>query len=145
MVDKYEYPSRVATDKQGTSKSGRFVQTVITSGQWTLTRQGRIWRPPTDVYETDSSIVIKVEVAGMAEDDFSITFADQSLVITGVRRDPAAKLGYHQMEILYGEFRTDVHLTVPITTDNIKAEYEAGFLVVTLPKTQPQRVTINGE
>ena len=128
----------------GNPETGRLlaIMSSISSAQWTVPGQGQIWRPPTDVYETDDSVVVKVEVAGMAEDDFSITFAERTLIVAGVRRDPAAKLGYHQMEIPYGEFRTDVYVPVPIDTDGISASYKDGFLLVTLPKTKPHRVVI---
>jgi HSP20 family protein len=70
-----------------------------------LSHHGKKWCPPTDVYETHESIAVKVEVAGMAEDDFAITYSDRTLIVAGIRRDPTAKLGYHQMEISYGEFQ----------------------------------------
>ena len=139
-----KYQNRAHKPKYRHSETGRFLTTVADS-RWILPHHGRIWRPPTDVYETDENIVVKVEVAGMAEDDFAITFADRNLIITGVRRDPSAKLGYHQMEILYGEFRTDVYVSKAIDIDRIEASYENGFLLVTLPKEGSHRVTISRE
>lgn len=140
MVGKYRHQA----DKEGhrSSESSRFL-TSVTSSQWTLTRHGQAWRPPTDVYETDDSIVVKVEVAGMTEDDFEITFADRNLVITGLRHDPSAKLGYHQMEIPYGEFRTDVYIPEAIDVDSVEASYKDGFLLVTFPKANAHRVAID--
>ncbi len=127
------------------SEPGHFIY-VISSGHWTPIRQGQLWRPPTDVYETRESIVVKVEVAGMVEDDFSITFAERTLVIAGVRHDPSAKLGYHQMEIAYGEFRTEVYIpeTMTIDPDLIEASYKDGFLVVVLPKPEFHHPSIGG-
>ena len=29
-----------------------------------------VWRPPTDVYETDDSVVVVVEIAGLGEGDY---------------------------------------------------------------------------
>jgi len=89
--------------------------------------------------------VVKVEVAGMAEDDFAITFSDRALIITGMRRDPAAKLGYHQMEIPYGEFRTDVYVSEAVDVDGVEASYVDGFLLVTLPKEGIHRIVIEDE
>lgn len=126
------------------SKTGLFL-TNVTDSRWILPHHGQIWRPPTDVYETSDSIVVKVEVAGMAEDDFAITFSERKLIITGIRRDPTAKLGYHQMEIPYGEFRTDVYLPEEIDIDGIEAFYESGFLSVTLPKPGIHRIAIDQE
>lgn len=142
MVNKHR--GRAGNPRRGFSEAGRFL-TVMLNGQWTLPHEGQIWRPPTDVYETDDSIIVKVEVAGMAEDDFAITLADRTLIIAGVRRDPSAKLGYHQMEIPYGEFRTDVYVSEAIDVDGIEATYESGFLLVALPKATTRRVTISHE
>jgi HSP20 family molecular chaperone IbpA len=112
--------------------------------RWSSTRQQKAWRPPTDVYETDDCVVVKVEIAGMAEEDFAVSLDGRRLVISGVRRDPAAKLGYQQMEILYGHFETDVHLSRAIEEDKIEATYRNGFLGVRLPKAKPRQVPVLG-
>lgn len=110
--------------------------------RWVSTRQHKIWRPPTDVYETDDCIVVKVEIAGMEGEDFSISLDSNRLVIGGTRRDPSAKLGYQQMEILYGQFETDVYLARAIDEDRIEATYQNGFLSVFLPKAKPRQVPV---
>jgi HSP20 family protein len=110
--------------------------------RWLSARQHKIWRPPTDVYETDDCIVVKVEIAGMEEGDFDIALDARKLVISGVRHDPAAKLSYQQMEILYGHFETHVHLPRAIDADRIEATYRNGFLHVRLPKAKPHKVPV---
>jgi HSP20 family protein len=142
-----KYRDRTGNPARRSSKTGRLltIMSSISSSQLILSQHGRVWCPPTDVYETSDCLVVKVEVAGMAEDDFALTFADRTLVIAGTRRDPAAKLGYHQMEILYGEFRTDVYVPEIVDVDGIEASYQDGFLLVTLPKSQPHRVTATSE
>jgi HSP20 family protein len=113
------------------------------SGQrWISARQHKTWRPPTDVYETDDCVVVKVEISGMAEEDFAVSLDGRRLLISGVRRDPAAKLGYQQMEILYGRFETDVHLSRAIEEDKIEATYRNGFLSVRLPKAKARQVPV---
>jgi HSP20 family protein len=112
--------------------------------RWVSARQHKTWRPPTDVYETDDCLVVKVEIAGMAEDDFAVSLDGRRLIISGVRRDPAAKLGYQQMEILYGHFETDVHLSRAVDEERIEATYRNGFLGVRLPKAQPHQVPVVG-
>jgi len=110
--------------------------------RWVSTRQRKNWRPPTDVYETDDYVVVKVEIAGMEGEDFSISLDSKRLVVSGVRQDPAAKLGYQQMEILYGHFQTDVYLTRAVDEERIEATYENGFLIVYLPKAKPRNVPV---
>jgi len=131
MGGQYQRPSSVL---RRIAATGYVSHTITLGQQWTLTYQGHVWRPPTDVYETDNNVVVKLEAAGMAEDDFNIIFDNGVLAISGVRRDSATKVGYHQMEIPYGEFYTEVHVPVPINVDNIEATYQNGFLFVTLPK-----------
>lgn len=114
-----------------------------TPGQrWVSTRQHQTWCPPTDVYETDDCVIVKVEIAGMEERDFSISLEAKELTIGGIRRDPAAKLAYQQMEILYGQFETTVHLPRAIDEEGIEATYENGFLSVRLPKAKPRQVPV---
>lgn len=142
MLSKHRY--RTASQERRSSRTERFVTIMssISGRQWVLSQHGRVWQPPTDVYDTDDSIVVKVEVAGMAEDDFRISFNEHTLVVAGIRHDPEAKLGYHQMEILYGEFRTDVYIPEAIEIDDIEASYKDGFLLVILPKARSRRVDI---
>lgn len=114
----------------------------VASQRWVAARQHKAWRPPTDVYETDDCVVVKVEIAGMDDADLRISLDGKQLIISGMRRDPASKLGYQQMEILYGHFETDVHLARAIEEDKIEATYQNGFLVVRLPKVKPRTVPV---
>jgi HSP20 family protein len=124
------------------SETGHFLASLPNS-QWMLTRHGQVWRPPTDVYETDDGIIVKVEVAGMSDNDFSILFTEHDLIIAGVRQDTSTKRGYHQMEIPYGEFRTEVYVPETIDAENIQARYKDGFLLVTLPRRKAHHVKIH--
>lgn len=105
-------------------------------------RPQRKWRPTTDVYETEDCVVVKVEVAGMSEQDFSVSLANRRLSISGVRRDSECKLSYQQLEIPYGHFQTEVFLPHNVERDEIRATYDNGFLTVTLPKVKTHHVQI---
>jgi HSP20 family protein len=103
----------------------------------------RTWRPPTDVYETDDAVVVKIEIAGMNPDDIAISYVDRELVVRGNRRDVDEKLSFHCMEIPYGEFSTEVFLPGAYDEEKIEAKYVYGFLYITLPKSrQEHRVTV---
>ncbi len=101
-----------------------------------------IWRPPTDVYETDDSVVVVVEIAGLGQGDYAVLLSGRTLVISGERRDPAEKLAYQQMEIQHGRFRTQVNLPWTLEPAGQQAIYEDGFLKVILPKAQVRRVPV---
>lgn len=105
--------------------------------------RSRTWRPPTDVYETDDAVIVKMEIAGMNPDDIAISFIDRELVVRGNRRDVDEKITFHCMEIPYGEFHTEVILPGAYQEDQIEAKYVHGFLFITLPKSkQEHRVTV---
>jgi HSP20 family molecular chaperone IbpA len=109
---------------------------------WGIKRRAHTWRPPTDVYETDGSYHVRVEIAGMRGAEFSVTFDKQSLIIRGVRSDEGSQKAYHQMEIGYGEFETTIQVSEPVKVPDIEASYVDGFLRVELPKAQPKVITI---
>ena len=88
----------------------RLYQDLVGPARWVVIPHAHTWRPPTDVFETDESVIVRVEVAGMRESDFSISLSERLLTITGVREDPSPKVAYHQMEVRYGEFRVEVFL-----------------------------------
>ena len=94
----------------------------------------RIWRPPTDFFETDDAFQVHVEAGGMNDEDFSITFVKQSLFISAVRSAAGDKRTYHQMEITCGELGVHVRIPSPVTKEDIDASYHNGILVVVLPK-----------
>lgn len=103
----------------------------------------RTWRPPTDVYETDDAVIVKIEIAGMNPDDIAISFIDRELVVRGNRRDVDEKQSFHCLEIPYGEFQTEVFLPGAHDDSKIEAKYVHGFLYITLPKSkQEHRVTV---
>jgi len=109
---------------------------------WQVGVHSYAWNPPTDFYETDASFVVRVEVAGMSESDFTINVEDNFLVISGTRSEPPERRAYRQMEIRFGEFSTAIELPLGADVSKAEADYECGFLNVILPKLKPTNVNI---
>ncbi|HNS51055.1 MAG TPA: Hsp20/alpha crystallin family protein [Anaerolineae bacterium] len=120
----------------------RVLRDGVPGQRWAGSGPQGAWRPPTDVYETGDCIVVKVEIAGMRLDDFLVSLEGRQLTIAGVRRDPAEKLAYQRMEVLYGRFETEVHLARVVDESHIEAAYEDGFLIVRLPPAKPRHVPV---
>lgn len=108
--------------------------TIVEAIGWKVRMQSHIWSPPTDIYEKESDYVVRVEVAGMHQQDFSIQLEDNYLIISGTRHDKSERRAYHQMEVRFGEFSTVVAIPGPVRSDQASAEYNDGFLIVHLPK-----------
>jgi HSP20 family protein len=93
------------------------------------------WVPNTDVYVTDTGIVIKVELAGMRREDLELTIEHNRLKIRGQRPDGCrtAQCKFLVMEIHYGSFETAVEVPQGYDLTQAKAAYQNGFLRVDVP------------
>ncbi len=100
------------------------------------------WRPPTDVLEGPEGLLVKIELAGLREEDIDITLFPDALVVTGRREEeypggidwhsPAYR--YHESGVRYGEFEVEVYLPFAVDPDRVEARYERGFLYIALPR-----------
>jgi HSP20 family protein len=101
----------------------------------------RLWRPPTDVFETEHQVVVLMEIAGMKQQDLNVTLSDNVLVIRGDRQEKASahKTFYRNMEINYGMFERNIYLPEAIDPQNVRAEYREGFLEIRLDKKKGKR------
>ncbi|NDJ74823.1 MAG: Hsp20/alpha crystallin family protein [Chloroflexi bacterium] len=113
------------------------------TGRWVTIRHTAAWRPPTDIYEVDDHLIVVVEIGGMRDGDFTVTLHGKQLLISGIRRrETKPNCAYHQLEIPYGEFRTEVRLPWPVARDDVSASYHDGFLRIELPHAPTQKVAI---
>jgi HSP20 family protein len=128
-------------------QSGHFAAEDASSAEtpdfgWRVTMRSPTWRPPTDVCETENAYMVRVEIAGMREEDFVVTLDNRLLNIRGIRTDQLERRAFHQMEIRFGEFAIDVELPARVDAARVQANYLEGFLRVTLPKFLPHQVKI---
>ena len=101
-----------------------------------------VWSPPTDAYETEQAYVVRVEIAGMREDDFEVLLENNTLLISGSRPDFTERRAYQQMEIRFGKFSTALNLPGPVNIDQARAEYKDGFLTIVLPKATSNQTKV---
>jgi HSP20 family protein len=109
---------------------------------WRVSAPTHIWRPPTDLIELEDRYLVRVEIAGVKETDFSVVLDQNLLSIQGVRADLSERRAFHQMEVNFGEFATNVEIPGPIEPQAVTAEYQHGFLWVSLPKSPPHHISI---
>lgn len=112
------------------------------AGLWRSAARPTMWRPPTDVYETDEAFVVRLEVAGMREEDFNIAIFGRTLYVRGVRLDQPERRAYLQMEIPFGEFALEVDLPGAIELDGVQAFYQHGFLKIICPRARPHTMIL---
>lgn len=130
------------TARKEENEESRF-EVSLGSKKWSA--RAKIWQPPTDVYETDQTVIVQIEIAGMRDAEFVISLEKRTLAIGGLRQPPGIGGACHQLEIPSGEFVSMVELPAAIDYDRIEAEYKDGFLNIVLPKAMPSKVEIRRE
>ena len=108
--------------------------------------RGDRWLPDVDVFESTSSVVVRVELAGVRSEDLRVTVDGGTLRVSGVRRviDRSDVKRLHQMEIATGPFERRVQIPVPIDREAVSANLADGYLTVVLPRREagPRQVEI---
>ena len=95
------------------------------------------WTPAVDIAATDQQLVIRAELAAVAEDDLDITFSPPTLTIAGERSMPSTRDGdgeelvHHTRELNRGRFRRSITLPEGINRDDIVVELRHGLLTIT--------------
>lgn len=109
---------------------------VIQAIEWQVRTWPNLWAPPADLFETDTAYIVRVEVAGMRDQEILVTLDGDLLAVSGTRADTPERGAFHQMEIRFGEFTVSVVLPGPANEDAASATYDDGFLLITLPKAE---------
>lgn len=93
--------------------------------------------PTLDISENDKEYSVHVELPGMDEKDIEVTATDDSLVISGVKKNESEekKDNYHYVERSYGSFKRIIPLGNNIDKGKISASFKKGILKIAVPKT----------
>ena len=112
---------------------------ILHTVSWQI--RSNAWSPPTDEYETEEAYIIRMEIAGMHEDDFEVSLENNTLLISGSRLDDLPeRRAYQQMELRFGKFASAINLPGPVNIEQARAEYKDGFLIIVLPKENQNKV-----
>lgn len=99
------------------------------------------WAPPVDIYETEDSYQIAVELPGVKKEDVALEVKESVLSIRGERRSEkeVSEKNVHRVERQYGAFQRAFKLPANIDAGRVKAVYKDGVLEITLPKSESAR------
>lgn len=94
------------------------------------------WQPRVDMCETSEAFIVEVELPGVQREDVHIEVEGDTLRITGERRTNSEhqERNYYRMERRYGRFERQLRLPGTVAREAIRADFDAGILVITLPK-----------
>jgi HSP20 family protein len=108
---------------------------------------GRSWTPRADVFETEDSLIIQLDIPGVDTDQVDVQCEKGRLSVTGERPSSVnvPKRQYYRIENSYGAFERYFDLPRTVDISGIEAKYHDGVLTLTLPKTEdakPKKIAI---
>lgn len=103
----------------------------------------RLFLAPTDIRETNDSIILTADMPGVKPDGVDVTLETNVLTVRGTVADEhrtAAPAAYAEYES--GNYRRSFSLSDGIDRNGIEARMNNGVLTLTLPKTMPSQKKI---
>jgi HSP20 family molecular chaperone IbpA len=131
------YRYREGSQKQLELHYRQLLNDALRQSQQAILHRSTTWRPLADILESPDMIRVKIELAGMNEEEIEVTLYEDALVISGERHDDCEtqdELSYQEAQIRYGPFRVEIFVPTPIVREAVTARYENGMLSVDLPK-----------
>jgi len=102
------------------------------------------FRPSTDVFETEDSVVLRFDMPGVPKDQADITVDKGMLTVTGhAHKEQPGQCVYRETRI--GDYQRQFTLTEDVDLDHITAEMDAGVLTIRIPKPEeakPRKIQI---
>ncbi|MEB3160646.1 MAG: Hsp20/alpha crystallin family protein [Synechocystis sp.] len=97
--------------------------------------------PMAELTENDEAYVLKVELPGIKPEELDIQASKDSISIMGERQDTreSESDGFRRTEFRYGKFHRVIPIPGMIQNTDVKADYEAGILTLTLPKAEESK------
>ena len=99
------------------------------------------WIPNADFLETEDTLVLKVELPGVAPDELRVSVHGGNVILRGEKARPTADetVEFHAAERQFGGFKRVIQLGVPVNTRQAEAELQNGLLEVRFPKVPNRR------
>lgn len=111
-----------------------------------LTRPGRVFTPPVDIYENPETLVLLADMPGVAPDKVMVDLKENRLTITGEISPPLGeKERFLVQEYETGNYMREFTLGQIIDQDRIEAGMKNGVLRLVLPKVEkakPRKIEV---
>jgi len=102
---------------------------------------GGSWMPNADILETGDTLVLRVELPGVAPDKLCLSVHGGNVILRGEKARPSADgaVEFHAAERQFGQFKRVIQLGVPVNTRQATAQLSNGLLEVRFPKVPNRR------
>lgn len=91
-----------------------------------------------DVYEKDDNLIAEADIVGVKPENVEVTVEDNVLTIQGETKEEQEEEGkrYYKRERRVGRVYRSIRLPKSVDGTKVKAEYDNGKLVITMPIAQ---------
>ena len=104
------------------------------------------WKPSTNIVETKDSLVIEMELPGVAKSDVSITLLNnQELIVKGLKKQPRLEqepVTYYLFEREFGTFFKKIVIDFPLDTNSVRSLMENGVLSIEVRKRRESKIAV---
>jgi HSP20 family protein len=143
-INRWEQPFRGATTLQ--EQINRVFGDVV--GRMGEESNLTPWAPEVDIYETENELVVKADLPDVNPQDLDIRVENNILTIRGERKfdKKVNEDNYLRIERSYGSFSRSFSLANSVNSEAIKADYQNGVLMLSIPKREeakPKQVKVN--
>ncbi|HXV78018.1 MAG TPA: Hsp20/alpha crystallin family protein [Candidatus Polarisedimenticolaceae bacterium] len=99
------------------------------------------WNPNVDIVETETELLLKVELPGVRAELLELSVHGGNLILRGEKERPrlAGRAEFQLAERAFGAFRRVIHLGVAVNTHHAKAVLNNGLLRISFPKVPNRR------
>ncbi len=108
---------------------------------WGKRRPEQAWQPAVDLYETENSYLIEIDLPGVAPEEIEIHVEERSVTISGSRHATSWLESAHEISIerRQGQFTRTFHLASRVDPQRVERRHEAGIHYVRIWKVKPDR------
>ncbi len=93
--------------------------------------------PPLNVFRKDGGFVLIAEAPGMNKSELDVQVKGRTIRLAGTKTVKyGEKSSLHRRERLAGRFDRSITLPVEVDPDGVRAEYQDGILVLSLPQAE---------
>lgn len=115
---------------------------IVPFGEWA--------QPSLDVYQTPKEVIVKASLPGIKPEDVEVTITDDTLTIKGETKaeKKVDEEDYLCRECHYGSYFRSIALPHALKTDNVKADFEDGVLILTIPREEeikPRKIEVKAK
>jgi HSP20 family protein len=97
--------------------------------------------PKVDVIDHHDKITIEAEIPGLSKHEVSVDLEENILTVSGLKqsKEEDEDIKYIRKELKRSSFKRSFKLGENIKQKNVKADFNNGILLITLPKKEPEK------